>query len=135
MVDYYPRYPQPFTFSDAVQFDVSTITEEISRLQNSLSCLRQTQDLLREAMDSDPSGVDIEVKAAFEENQQVMYSDGFRPAQEERITILQLALAEKGVVTGSHYDLPPSLSSGKESVQRPTQATADENDNDQGIHL
>ena len=46
---------------------------EISRLQNSLQHLRQTQTLLREDIESDPTHVDSEVKAAFEENGQVMY--------------------------------------------------------------
>ncbi|ESK96067.1 hypothetical protein Moror_7412 [Moniliophthora roreri MCA 2997] len=136
MVDYHPRYPQPFTFSEAVQFDVSTITEEISRLQNSLRHLRQTQELLKEALDTGP---DVEVKAAFDENEQVI------PAQEERITILKLALAEKGIEMGSHYDVakpnlttttdPSQSSGGNASSALVSQAEIENNDADGGIHL
>ncbi|KAG7096848.1 hypothetical protein E1B28_004256 [Marasmius oreades] len=131
MVDYQPRYPQPFTFSDAIQLDVSTITEEISRLQNSLLHLRKTQEFLREVMDSDPKEIDVEVKAALEENQQVIL------AQEERIMMLKLALAEKGSVMGKHYDLVPPGSSGKDgtSWQNPPEPSSEENEGDQGIHL
>ncbi|EEB94177.1 hypothetical protein MPER_07053 [Moniliophthora perniciosa FA553] len=144
MVDYHPRYSQPFTLSEAAQFDVSTITEEISRLQNSLHHLRQTQELLREALDTDS---DIEVKAAFDENEQVItVTELFvRPAQEERIMILKLALAEKGIEMGPHYDVAkpnlttttnPSRSSGGNASSAPiSQAEVESNDADGGIHL
>ncbi|KAK1236473.1 hypothetical protein PQX77_000250 [Marasmius sp. AFHP31] len=109
---------------------IARCTPEISRLRNSLQHLRQTQDLLREDIESDPKNVDAEVKAAFEENEQVI------PAQEERITILKMALTEKGIVMGKHYDSPESISSAKAAPLPSVDPTyEDEDENGPGIHL
>jgi len=94
-MEYHPKYPQPFSFSDALKLDPGTITEEIARLENSLKHLKQTQDELRPYTD------DPELTQALRENEAVIAS------QEERITMLNVALIEKGVIaTGSHYELP-----------------------------
>ncbi|KAJ7068369.1 hypothetical protein C8F01DRAFT_1050487 [Mycena amicta] len=97
-MDYTPRYPQPFTFAEARLLDVQTITEEIARLQNSLQRLHETQTLLREAIASE---ADPELTKALEENQTVIVSG----SQTERISILRLALADKGISMGAHYDI------------------------------
>jgi len=97
-MEYRPRYSQPFTLGEAVQLDVSTITEEITRLQNSIRLLKETQSQLEEVITSDP---DEEFVKAFDDNKLVIGS------QEERISILKMALTEKGIHMGSHYDLPP----------------------------
>ncbi|KAJ6485156.1 hypothetical protein C8R47DRAFT_550657 [Mycena vitilis] len=106
LMDYKPRYEQPFTLSEARLLDVETITEEIARLQNSLQRLRETQDILREHVASIQTGesVDPEITSALEENETVIGS------QAERISILKMALTDKGIVAGSHYDIdaPPS---------------------------
>ncbi|KAF5321241.1 hypothetical protein D9619_000783 [Psilocybe cf. subviscida] len=100
-MDYTPRYPQPFTLKEAISLDVGLNTPhaEIARLQNSLSHLKETQAFLK--ADLDESGeTDPEVLKAFEENQGVIGS------QEERVSMLKMALTEKGIVGGAHYELP-----------------------------
>ncbi|OCH92950.1 hypothetical protein OBBRIDRAFT_772640 [Obba rivulosa] len=114
-MEYTPRYPQPFTLQEAVQLDVSVITEEIARLQNSLEHLKKTQQGLREALEA---SADPEFADAIGENEDVIGS------QEERISILKMALAEKGIVIGSHYDIQTTNASqrvsGPQSGERAT---------------
>lgn len=93
-MEYSPRYPQPFTISQAVGLDVGMITEEIARLQNSLAYLRSTQAQLKEVNDESP---DPEFTKAMEENDDVIGS------QEERISMLKIALTEKGIPMDGHY--------------------------------
>ncbi|KAJ6598961.1 hypothetical protein DFH09DRAFT_849813, partial [Mycena vulgaris] len=99
-MDYRPRYTQPFTLAEARLLDVETITEEIARLQNSLHRLGETQEMLRDHVASIQPGenVDHEITKAIEENETVIGS------QSERISILKMALADRGIVAGSHYD-------------------------------
>ncbi|KAH9179868.1 hypothetical protein EDB89DRAFT_1923631 [Lactarius sanguifluus] len=67
-MEYHPKHPQPFSFSDALKFDVATITEEITRLQNSLRHLKRTQDELRAYSDGP------ELAQVLRENEAVMMS-------------------------------------------------------------
>jgi len=137
-MEYKPRFAQPFTLTEAIQFDVSLITEEIARLQNSLQLLRQTQELLREHAATEPE-VDVEISKAIEENEVVIGS------QEERIGILKMALSEKGIIAGSHYDLA-AISDGAQSTGQVRTATTHaptngsesvdvDADGEDGIHL
>lgn len=93
------------------------VPTEIARLQNSLKHLKQTQDELHSFAREDPEDEDI--KQAVDENESTMYGqdtqlkrrglmDSARSgSQEERITMLKLALVEKGVILpSSHYTLP-----------------------------
>ncbi|KAH9966106.1 hypothetical protein BC827DRAFT_1125307 [Russula dissimulans] len=130
-MEYCPKHPQPFSFSDALKFDPATITEEISRLQNSLQHLKRTQNELS-AHSGDP-----ELAQALRENEAVMsvcprYS-------EERIGMLNLALTEKGVVaSGGHYKLTQApTTSARQPPAPPPDAVADELNeaNDEGIVL
>ncbi|KAJ6515791.1 hypothetical protein C8R45DRAFT_957619 [Mycena sanguinolenta] len=100
-MEYKPRYSQPFSLEEAKLLDVQTITEEIARLQNSLQRLGETQTMLREYVAStQPSEeVDPEITKAIEENETVIGS------QTERISMLKMALLDKGIVAGSHYDV------------------------------
>ncbi|KZT12494.1 uncharacterized protein LAESUDRAFT_718755 [Laetiporus sulphureus 93-53] len=136
-MDYRPRYSQPFTFAEVVQLDVAVITEEIARLQNSLAHLRRTQEELRAASDASP---DPELIKIMEENEVVIGS------QQERIRMLKMALTEKGIRMGSHYDLPQEGASQGTVLDAPLQAQhapapsteserVDEHDEDGGIHL
>ncbi|KAI0921045.1 hypothetical protein AcV5_001237 [Taiwanofungus camphoratus] len=138
-MEYRPRYTQPFTLEEATQMEVSVITEEIARLQNSLLHLGKTQDELREASASTP---DAEFTKAMEENETVIGS------QEERISILRMALTEKGVRMGSHYDVAdirtnsrdrlPEQSSLRQFASTVNPNTSNETrstDDEDGIHL
>ncbi|KAK7470532.1 hypothetical protein VKT23_001957 [Stygiomarasmius scandens] len=128
-MDYTPRYAQPFTLSEAIALDVSTITEEIARLQNSLKHLNETQEFLKEAIGAESTDtVDPELTQAYEENQVVIGS------QEERISILKLALTEKGVSTGTHYELAQAREPAK-NPQPSSITDAEEEENSDGIHL
>ncbi|EKM80122.1 hypothetical protein AGABI1DRAFT_127801 [Agaricus bisporus var. burnettii JB137-S8] len=140
-MEFIPRYAQPFTLNEAIGLDVSVIVDEIARLQNSLKHLRETQTLLREFQSQEaPGTADPEVQKALEENEVVIGS------QTERITILRMALAEKGVGDGRHYDASRTSPTGSEesiteqrdsSIQ--TQATDTERqtgpEDGGGIHL
>ncbi|KAF8165263.1 hypothetical protein B0H34DRAFT_230861 [Crassisporium funariophilum] len=121
-MDYTPRYQQPFTLAEAIGLDVSVISEEISRLQNSLKYLKETQELLRESLlvfgDPDP-----ELTEAYEDN---------HGSQEERITILKMALTEKGIVAGSHYDVP-ALQAATPSQAPPSSEVRDNGES--GVYL
>ncbi|KAH9077340.1 hypothetical protein EDB83DRAFT_2349561 [Lactarius deliciosus] len=132
-MEYHPKHPQPFSFSDALKFDVATITEEITRLQNSLRHLNRTQDELRAYSDGP------ELAQVLRENEAVIAS------QEERVSMLNMALIEKGVVTsGSHYELttqPPAVAAVDEQqeIAGPTRRMVVDNlgeaDDDGGIVL
>ncbi|KAJ7682695.1 hypothetical protein DFH06DRAFT_972454 [Mycena polygramma] len=145
-MDYKPRYEQPFTLSEARLLDVETITEEMARLQNSLQRLRETQDILREHVASIQPGesVDPEITSALEENETVMYaclnacclfsSSCVRcsGSQAERISILKMALADKGIVAGSHYDIGPPPS---RAATGPPQTAGHPVEEDGGVDL
>ncbi|KAJ7764976.1 hypothetical protein DFH07DRAFT_811006 [Mycena maculata] len=121
-MDYKPRYTQPFTLAEARLLDVETITEEIARLQNSLQRLDETQKMLREHVDSIQPEVDPEISKAIQENETVIGS------QSERISMLKMALADRGV-TGSHYDLAPPVSRvvGSSGAGAPAEPHGEEN--------
>ncbi|KAF8529178.1 hypothetical protein BU17DRAFT_37867 [Hysterangium stoloniferum] len=105
-MEYTPRYSQPFSVEQAVLLEMPVITAEIARLQHSLLHLRNTQSELKASIDSEEQADPVIVEA-FEENKTVISS------QEERISMLRLALKKKGVLTGNnpHYDLEPSAES------------------------
>ncbi|EIW82125.1 hypothetical protein CONPUDRAFT_39601, partial [Coniophora puteana RWD-64-598 SS2] len=91
-MEFIPRYPQPFTLADALLFDPSIISEEIARLQNSLTHLRHTQDDLKGHMNNSSDGAeDKDVSDALRENELTMSS------QDERIFMLKLALTHHGI--------------------------------------
>ncbi|KAH8113242.1 hypothetical protein DFH11DRAFT_327245 [Phellopilus nigrolimitatus] len=97
-MDYTPRHSQPFTFGQALQLEIPTIATEISRLENSLQHLNQTQDELNEHL-SGSSEDDRELLDAVKENNAVIAS------QKERISMLKMALEAKGINTSSaHYN-------------------------------
>ncbi|KAI0269140.1 hypothetical protein BC834DRAFT_613903 [Gloeopeniophorella convolvens] len=109
-MDYHPKHPQPFSFSEALKLDPATITEEIARLQNSLKHLKQTQDELRPYLD------DPELAQASRENEGVIAS------QEERISMLTMALVEKGVVaSGGHYEVAQTTPAAPSAAAAPQQ--------------
>ncbi|KAG1775849.1 hypothetical protein EV702DRAFT_1113371 [Suillus placidus] len=96
-MDFTPCHPQPFTFQQAISFDPEVSADEISRLQNSISHLKRTQEELQEyAQDPD-------IAQVIKENNQTLAS------QDERIFMLKLALTQRGAsnATSAHYDLPP----------------------------
>ncbi|KAF9446949.1 hypothetical protein P691DRAFT_803248 [Macrolepiota fuliginosa MF-IS2] len=139
-MEYQPRYTQPFTLTEAIGLDVSVITDEIARLHNSLKHLRETQDMLREyQLTEEP---DPEIRKALEENEVVIGS------QTERISILKMALKEKGVLDNRHYEVPdtPITASTEPSIEREGTRTHNTTnlmdgydgmggDEDGGIHL
>ncbi|TBU45051.1 hypothetical protein BD309DRAFT_861017 [Dichomitus squalens] len=146
-MEYVPRYSQPFTLQEARGLDVPIITEEISRLQNSIAHLQRTQDELKDALSITPG--DLELLEAFEENEVVIGS------QNERISMLRIALAEKGVPMSAHYDLrvqlgttametsnaaapPGAIRSGNPRTEGPSTASIDGENIDgenEGIYL
>ncbi|KIK68034.1 hypothetical protein GYMLUDRAFT_216477 [Collybiopsis luxurians FD-317 M1] len=133
-----PRYPQPFTLSEASLLEIPTISEEITRLQYSVKRLRETQEMLQQVIEEaeSPEAADVEIVQAFKENQDVMCVDC---SQEERILILKLALADKGVTAADHYD----VESTKPTTKAPevvtnvssTDNAASIEDDSGGLHL
>ncbi|KAJ3500873.1 hypothetical protein NMY22_g19115 [Coprinellus aureogranulatus] len=145
-MEYRPRYAQPFTLREAVGLDIEIINEgrptavplaevltvqsEIARLQNSLDKLNDTQAQLREFIQQSREGSeepDAEIVKALEDNIDVI------GAQEERISILKMALSEKGVDTSSvHYSIPKqeSRQAATTTEERPIGES-----NDEGVYL
>lgn len=115
----------------------------------------QTKEGLREYLASEsPEDADPEVAKALEENEVVMHVSflllwlssypvlhiQYSGSQEERISILKIALAEKGVHAGSHYDLKSDATSTQHGSAGTTTSTMppldeDSNEEDGGIHL
>ncbi|TFY79867.1 hypothetical protein EWM64_g4143 [Hericium alpestre] len=127
-MEYHPRHAQPFTLTEAVLLPLDTITDEIARLENSLKHLRETQEELKQNVEG-LDAPDPEFCQAFEENENVIGS------QEERITILEMALEQKGIVSArsAHYvGSPPTQRAGdaqqqpSPSAPEPTEPTGDE---------
>ncbi|KAI0068779.1 hypothetical protein BV25DRAFT_1786088, partial [Artomyces pyxidatus] len=101
---YQPRHSQPFTLAEAVGLDVPIITDEIARLHNSLQHLKETQQELRQLIQEPEK--DPVLLEAFQDNETVITYGylGISGSQEERISILNMALVEKGVIASSgHY--------------------------------
>ncbi|KAF9076743.1 hypothetical protein BDP27DRAFT_1209762, partial [Rhodocollybia butyracea] len=145
IMEHRPRYPQPFTLPEALLLDVSTISEEITRLQYSIKRLRETQEILQDTINEaeSPDMADVEIVNAIKENEQVMCVYSFcinchcRGSQEERILILKLALADKGVNAGPHYDVNVNI---KPTGKAPAFNAQDnrgliEEDDSGGLHL
>ncbi|KAG8830362.1 hypothetical protein FRC18_008203 [Serendipita sp. 400] len=104
--DFVPKFKQPFSIQVASGLDIQTLMNELSRLDDSVRRLSETQDTLKEFLDEATrkgEQRDPELEAAFEENKDVIGS------QEERIHMITLVLVEKGVSAESlaHY-LPKS---------------------------
>lgn len=132
---------------------------EISRLQNSLTHLENTQIQLREALRT--SLGDPELTQALEENEVVMYAHKLSRfisptidclvgsgSQKERISMLIMVLTEKGVSTSSaHYNLVspsaaqlPSLNghrsgNGENSGARSRVPVSESNEEENGVYL
>ena len=164
-MEYTPRHRQPFSLPQAILLDVPIIAEgpcyhqacdahvwvggidasslytEISRLQNSLVHLKETQKQLREYILDSP---DPDISQAIEENVEVMYelrslnlcvllSPLYSASQEERIIMLKLALTHKGVPAGSHLAEP--ISRDVETSTVPPETVTDTDSSVGGVYL
>jgi hypothetical protein len=116
---------------------------EISRLQNSLVHLKETQKQLREYISDSP---DPDISQAIEENVDVMYelrslnlcvllrvSRLYSASQEERIIMLKLALTRKGVPASSHLAEPISRDIEMSTV--PPETVTDTDSSVGGVYL
>ncbi|KAI9574739.1 hypothetical protein HD554DRAFT_1989793, partial [Boletus coccyginus] len=89
-MEYNPRYPQPFSLSQAIALDPAVAWDEIARLRNSLLHLRRSQNELQEYLRELTSEGDLEVSQAVKENKITMH------VSDERIFMLKLALTHHG---------------------------------------
>ncbi|KAH7343655.1 hypothetical protein B0J17DRAFT_643332 [Rhizoctonia solani] len=140
MLAFQPKYAQPFTFEHACQLDAPTIAGEITRLQNSLRVLTETQKQLRDAISSEPTP-DADLQQAFQENSEVIGS------QEERIVMLRKALEAQGaaIADNPHYQLqsqaiPSPAAATHEGPSVPvivgaSEQAANQNDDSEGVYL
>ncbi|CAK5275529.1 unnamed protein product, partial [Mycena citricolor] len=116
------KYAQPFTLEEAFALDAETITNEIGRLELSLARLRETQDILREYIDSTTPSDESQ---AFTENEETIGS------QTERVEMLKLALVMKGISL-DHY----TSKTTKPLVPPPQpQSSAEGDDGNGGVDL
>ncbi|CUA70065.1 hypothetical protein RSOLAG22IIIB_00411 [Rhizoctonia solani] len=140
MFAFQPKYGQPFSFEQACQLDAPTIAEEITRLQNSLRVLTETQKQLQDAISSEPTP-DADLQQAFQENLEVIGS------QEERIVMLRKALEAQGaaIADNPHYQVqsqpvsslataPHEAASAPVIIRVPGQ-TSDQGDDSEGVYL
>ncbi|KAL5530689.1 hypothetical protein ACEPAF_6947 [Sanghuangporus sanghuang] len=127
-MDYSPKHKQPFTLTQASELDIPTITKEIERLENSLFHLHRTQTELNEHL-SGSMGEDRELLDVIKENEDVIAS------QKERITMLNLALEEKGVNARSgHYDSSEVDDGTSDTATQRTQSTTTTGNEDSRQH-
>jgi len=107
-MEYNPRYPQPFTLTQAIALDPEVAWDEIARLRNSLLHLRRSQTELQEYLQElAAEEVDLEVSQAVKENEITIAS------QDERIFMLKLALTHHGhSVASEQASSSPSPSPG-----------------------
>ncbi|KAN0097522.1 hypothetical protein V8E55_001968 [Tylopilus felleus] len=151
-MEYNPRYPQPFTLTQAIALDPEVawdglildfnisqsslmLLTEIARLRNSLLHLRRSQTELQEYLQElAAEEVDLEVSQAVKENEITMHVSfgltilpalkAFRASQDERIFMLKLALTHHGhSVASEQASSSPSPSPGSRT-ERPQNTTA-----------
>ncbi|KAF8551455.1 hypothetical protein OG21DRAFT_1512693 [Imleria badia] len=105
-MEYNPRYPQPFSLTQAIALDPAVAWDEIARLRNSLLHLRRSQNGLQEYLQElAPEEVDLEVSQAVKENEITIAS------QDERIFMLKLALTHHGHSVASEQTSEPTTHS------------------------
>jgi len=104
-MEYNPRYPQPFSLSQAIALDPAVAWDEIARLRNSLLHLRRSQIELQECLrELGSEEMDLEVSQAVKENEITIAS------QDERIFMLELALTHHGYSGASEQTHEPLTS-------------------------
>ncbi|KAF8138404.1 hypothetical protein EV363DRAFT_1208032 [Boletus edulis] len=102
-MEYNPRYPQPFSLSQAIALDPAVAWDEIARLRNSLLHLRRSQIELQECLrELGSEEMDVEVSQAVKENEITMH--------DERIFMLKLALTHHGYSGASEQTYEPLTS-------------------------
>ena len=136
-MEYNPRYPQPFSLTQAIALDPAvawdglvlditsiqplfTVPIEIARLRNSLLHLRRSQNELQEYLQELSPEADLEVSQAVKENEITMHVSlrvafssslsAFRASQDERIFMLKLALTHHGHSAASEQTSEPFMS-------------------------
>ncbi|KAK4704756.1 hypothetical protein P7C70_g1453, partial [Phenoliferia sp. Uapishka_3] len=110
MSSFTPKHSQPVSVSSLVELEPDTLSAEITRLQNSISHLKRSNQELYDFIHP-PDGaegeeeLDEETRKEFEES--VRENAVTIARQEERILMVRLAMERKlGVdATNSHYDL------------------------------
>ncbi|GAA5907178.1 hypothetical protein JCM6882_008384 [Rhodosporidiobolus microsporus] len=122
-IDYTPKHPQPVSLAALRQLEPELLSNEITRLQNSVQHLERSNDELRAfaAGGGEDDEVDEESKGEFEaavrENEETI------AAQKERLHMICLALEEKVGVDASnpHYNLasPASSSTAPPALSAP----------------
>ncbi|KAG2359209.1 hypothetical protein BDR07DRAFT_1292822 [Suillus spraguei] len=97
-MEFTPCRPQPFTFQQAISFGPEVSADEMSRLQNSISRIKRTQEELQEYAE------DTDIAQATKENNQTLSVQG----KHRKMIMLKLALTQHGAsnATSAHYDLP-----------------------------
>ncbi|BGO93360.1 hypothetical protein NBRC10512_005526 [Rhodotorula toruloides] len=114
MVDYVPHHAQPVTLAQLRAIEADSLVPEIARLENSIAHLERSNQELRDAVREEQAGTDVdedavrEFEAAIKENEETI------AAQQERITMIRLALEEKiGVDAGNPHYQPASQARGR----------------------
>ncbi|KAG8218575.1 hypothetical protein J3R82DRAFT_4216 [Butyriboletus roseoflavus] len=133
-MEYDPRYPQPFSLSQAIALDPAvawdglvleiasshlllTVLTEIARLRNSLQHLRRSQNELQEYLRELASEEeDLEVSQAVKENEITMHLRTFRASQDERILMLKLALTHHGHSVASEQASEPTTTGRPQNI-------------------
>ncbi|KAI5480967.1 hypothetical protein MNV49_006777 [Pseudohyphozyma bogoriensis] len=117
MSDFIPRHQQPVTLAQLNQLEPELLTQEISRLRNSISHLQRSNKELDEFLNPPEGAQDDELddetreelRKSIEENDETIAS------QEERMEMIRIALQNQlGVdAANSHYDVAASTPVGQ----------------------
>ncbi|KZT62200.1 hypothetical protein CALCODRAFT_490384 [Calocera cornea HHB12733] len=99
------QHSHPFTLEEATLLPFGTLTQEIARLQHSISHLQRSQIALKQHLTSEVP--DAELVDAVLHNEQAIL------AQNERITLIEHAIAQKGGASASgHYAIDARTRNG-----------------------
>ncbi|KZO93731.1 hypothetical protein CALVIDRAFT_539638, partial [Calocera viscosa TUFC12733] len=103
----------PFTLEEATVLPLSSLTQEIARLQNSIRHLQMSQIAIRQHILASEV-TDEELESAVQENERAI------AAQEERITLIERAIERKGGAAASgHYAVGAVTMNGRPVPREP----------------
>ncbi|GAA6030251.1 hypothetical protein JCM8097_009010 [Rhodosporidiobolus ruineniae] len=118
-IDYSPRHPQPVTLPQLRQLEPELLSNEITRLENSIQHLERSNAELRQFAEAEEDDAD---KQDFLDV--VSENEGTIASQRERIHMIRLALEEQVGVDAQNPHYTPSTTTSSSTPAPPPASTA-----------